>query len=119
MNAAQQEDQDPLFQGDLLDCNNFPNEIILAHTQFDMPTGTSKICNSGRVHGHSLSTNGSGPCYTSQLHIMVSPDMIGKSITCVNDNGITFNQIGNFSIEQCHTTITMIAPSTGKLVIHM
>jgi hypothetical protein len=51
---------------------------------------------------------------------MVSPDMIGKSIKCAYDDGITEKVIGNNSIEECHTTIvTTIAPSTGKLVIHV
>ena len=108
-----------MFQGDLLDCNNSSNEIVLAHNRFDMPSGITRICNNGRVRGHSLPINGSEPYYTSQLHVMVSPDMIGKSIKCINDNGSTIKEIGNFSIEQCHATIVLtIAPSTGKLVIH-
>ena len=84
-------------------------------------TGASGTCNSGRVRGHSLPINDSEPCYTSQLHVTVSTDMIGKRITCVDDNGATTNEIGNFVIEQCHATIvtTIIAPSTGKVVIHV
>ena len=108
-----------VFQGDLLDCNNSPSEIVLVHGHFNTPAGTSIICNSGRVRGHSLPINDSEPCYNSQLHVMVSPDMFGKSIICVDDNGATTNEIGNFSIEQCHTAITTIVPSNGKLVIHV
>ena len=105
-----------VFQGDLLDCND---EMVLTHSRFDMPSGASGICNNVRVHGYSLPINDSEPCYISQLHVTVSPDMIGKSIICVDDNGTTANQIGNFSIEQCHATIvTKTALSTGKLIIH-
>ena len=88
-----------VFQGDLLDCNDSSNEIVLTHSRFDMPSGASGICNSGRVRGHSLPINGSEPCYTSQLHVrvMVSPDMVGKSIMCVDDDGATTNKIGNLS----------------------
>jgi hypothetical protein len=51
---------------------------------------------------------------------MVSPDMIGKSITCVVDDGLKEKVIGNYSIEECHaTTVTTKAPSTGKHVIHV
>ena len=109
-----------VFQGDLLDCNHSSNEIILTHSRFDMPSGASDICNNGRVRGYSLPTNDSEACYTLQLHVIVSPDMIGKSIKCTYDNGATTNEIGNFLIEQCHSMIaTTIAPSTGKYVIHV
>ena len=71
-----------------------------------MPAATSKkLCNGGKVRGYSLPINDSQPCYTSQLHVTVSPDMIGKSIKCVNDNGSITKEIGNFSIEECHATI--------------
>ena len=108
-----------MFQGDLLDCN----EIVLAHSRFsNITAATSGTCNNGRVRGYSLPINGSEPCYTSQVHIMVSPDMIGKSIICVDDDGTTTNQIGNFSIEQCHAALvtkTAQSLSTGKLIIHV
>jgi hypothetical protein len=46
--------------------------------------------------------------------------MVGKSIICVDDDGATTNEIGNYTIEECHTTtVTIVAPSTGKLVIHV
>ena len=107
-----------MFQGEFLDCNSLPNEIVLLHSRFSiMPAGT---CNGGKVYGHSLSFNDTEACYTSQLHVMVCLDMIGKCIICVNDNGTTTEEIGNFSIEKCHATIvTTTAPSTGKLVTHV
>ena len=70
-----------VFQGDLLDCNDSLNEIALIHNRFsNTPAATSRTCNNGRVRGYSLPTNDSEPCYTSQLYVMVSPDMIGKRI---------------------------------------
>ena len=109
-----------VFRGNLLNCNNPLNELILLHSLFsNMPAGALGICNSGRVLGYSLPINDSEPCYTSQLHVTVSPDMIGKSI-CVVDDGAITNKIGNFSIEQCHATIVpKTALSTGKLIIHV
>ena len=108
-----------VFQGDLLDCDG----IILLHSRFsNMSAATSETCNNGRIRGYSLPINDSEPCYTSQLHVTVSPDMTGKSIICVDDNGTTANQIGNFSIEQCHAALvtkTAQSLSTGKLIIHV
>ena len=107
-----------VFQGEFLDCSS-SNEIVLLHSRFKNMTA-SVICNDGKVRGYSLSANDSEPCYTSQLQVMVSPDIIGRSITCAYDNGITEEEIGNYSFEQCHiTTVTTIARSTGKLVIHV
>ena len=110
-----------VFQGDLLDCNVTFNEIVLLHSRFNnTPAGASGTCNSGRIRGYSLPINDSEPCYTSQLHVTVSPDMTRKSIKCVDDNGTIAEEVGNYLIEQCHvTTVTTIAPSTGKLVIHV
>ena len=108
-----------VFQGDLLDCSSSPNEIALLHSRFNMSAGTSGTCNSGKVHGYSLPINSSEPCYTSQLHIIVSPDWIGKSIKCVYDNGTTTEEIGNISIEQCYTAVITVTPTAGKLTIHV
>ena len=107
-----------MFQGDSLDCNSEPNEIVLIHSRFStMPAGT---CNGGKIYGYSLSFNDTEACYTSQLHVVVSPDMIGKSIICIDDNGTTTNEIGNFTIEQCHATIvTKTTLNFGKLIIHI
>ena len=72
-----------VFQGDLLDCNVTSNEIVLLHSRFSNISATaSGICNNGTVHGYSLPINDSEPCYTctSQLHVTVSPDMIGKKL---------------------------------------
>lgn len=110
-----------VFLGGILDCNSSSNEIILIHSRFNMSTGTSKTCNNGKVVGYSLPVYNSNNCYTSLLRITVTQDMIGKSITCVYDNGRTTKEIGSFSMEeiQCYTTtVTTITPSTGKLLIH-
>ena len=107
-----------VFQGDLLDCSSLPNEILLLHSYFNMYGGTSGTCNSGKIHAQSLPLDNQEPCYTSHLHIMVNRDMIGNSIKCVYDDGATVKEVGNFTIEQCHpTTVSTVAPSTGKLVI--
>ena len=110
-----------VFQGNLLECDSSRNEIALLHSRFNTTSAaTNGTCNNGRVHGYSLPINDSEPCYISQLYVMVNPDMIGKSIKCAYDNGTTAKEIGNFSIEQCHAmAVTIIALSTGKLVIHV
>ena len=110
-----------VYHGNLLNCTS--NEITLLHSRFNRSStgGTNGTCNNGKITGQSLSVNDSSNCYTSYLHIMVTPDTIGKSITCTYDNGTATKEIGSFSIEttQCHTmTVTTVTPTTGKPLIH-
>lgn len=110
-----------VFQGNLINCSNTNNEITLLHSRFNALTEIHGICNNGTILGYSLPVNTSSSCYISQLLITVTPDMIGKTIQCVYDNGVTTKEIGNFSIERtrCHKMSVTTAPSTGKLSIHV
>ena len=110
-----------VFHGNLLNCHNTNNEIALLHSRFNTSTGINATCNNGTILGYSLPANASSNCYTSQLHITITPSMVGKKIQCVYDNGVTTDVIGNFSIEgtQCYTmTVTIVTPTstTGKLL---
>ena len=40
-----------------------------------------------------------GNCYTSRLHVMVSPDLIGEGIECISDNG-TVMVVGSSTITE-------------------
>ena len=46
--------------------------------------------------GHSLSVM--GECYTSQLTVMITPDLNGTVISCEHDSGPVVEFIGNYSI---------------------
>jgi hypothetical protein len=96
------------FQGNLLGCN----EIVLLHTRFNSPNGTNGTCNSEKVLGLSLPTDVSGNCYTSLLCIMVPPDIVGETVTCISDDGTTMKEIGNYSVPSS-TKTTTITPFTG------
>ena len=100
-----------VFKGDLLNCSNTNNDIDLLHSRFD--NGTNGTCNDDKILGQSLSTNDTSSCYTSLLCIMVSPDMVGKNVRCVHDNGMTEEDIGNFSIPSS-TTATTTTHLTGN-----
>ena len=93
-----------MFKGDLLNCSNTNDDIALLHSRFD--NGTNGTCNDDKILGQSLLVNVSSNCYTSLLCIMVSPDMVGKSIRCVHDNGMTEEDIGNVSIPSSTTATT-------------
>ena len=79
-----------LWTGSAFSCNS--NDIILLHhSQFSEPGGTSGSCNNGSISGRSIGvTNG---CYSSELDVTVSPDFNGRTILC-NHDGITQRTIG-------------------------
>lgn len=98
-----------VFSGkNLLNCSNTNNEIVLTHSRFN----SSATCNNGKI----LAIHDSGNCSTSLLCVMVSPDMAGKTITCVHDNGETATQIGIYSITS-NITDTTIPPTAGNFLL--
>ena len=77
-----------VWRGSAFDCRN--NDISLINSRFESGTATGE-CNNGSIVGQSIN------CYTSQLNITVSSDMIGKNIECVHDNS-TETIIGTLTI---------------------
>lgn len=101
-----------VFKGNLLNCSS--NEITLLHSRFNNnhSNGTTGACNDGEVLGQSLPIEVSGSCYISLLCIMVTPNVVGKSVTCASDNGTAVKNIGDISIPSS-TQSTTITPFTG------
>lgn len=87
-----------LWKGTAFNCITNSHEIALRHSLFLLPGGASGQCNNGNITGHSLRIEKN--YYTSQLHIMFSPDLVGLSIECIHDNVNSVPQIiGNSTIE--------------------
>ena len=59
------------------------DEILLSHPLYNHTEGTAGTCNNGDIEGQSLGVQGNH--YTSQLNVTVTPDIVGKTITCVYD----------------------------------
>ena len=75
-----------VWKGSAFDCTTSDNEIVLLHSRFQQDARTHKTCNNGSITGEAIKVEEN--YYTSQLHVTVSLDMIGKSIECAND-GVT------------------------------
>jgi hypothetical protein len=77
-----------------MECTN--TEFTLFHSLFSQ--GTAVTCNGGSIVGRSVGVEGN--CYTSQLEIFVSANIIGTTIFCVYDNGLPMGEtdIGNRTI---------------------
>ena len=106
-----------VFHGNLLNCSSSHDEIVLLHNRFNQES-QNVTCNNGKVLGQSLPVNDSENCYTSLLCIMVTPDMVGKTVRCTRDNGTTTVEIGNYLISPMflNTTATTITPTTGNFI---
>ena len=85
-----------VWRGTVLNCTMSDHEIVLLHSRFESDRGTLRTCNNGAIVGQSLRVENNS-CYTSQLNITVSPEMIGETIECAHDHGTT-NTIGSLTI---------------------
>ena len=74
--------------------------IELPHLEFTRPGGVNRSCSDSVdapiATGRSLSAV--SECYTSQLTIMVTPDLNGTSVSCEHDNGTNVECIDIYSI---------------------
>ena len=80
-----------VWKGSAFDCHNARDSIHLSHSQLF----SSKTCTGAAIKGQIIRVMDN--CYTSQLNVNVSSDMIEKSIECVHDND-TQCLIGNISL---------------------
>ena len=81
-----------IWRGTAFKCTGESNEIILRHSEFDSPTGTSGTCNSGAIVGQSLRVENTN-CYVSQLNITIQSLFNNKTVECVYSSD-TENIIG-------------------------
>ena len=87
-----------VWMGDFFRCPNGKREIGLLHSDFTVQGGglySTPICNNGNVVGRIVrAENG---CYTSQLNVTLTSDIIGQSIECAYDNG-TIHRVGSLGV---------------------
>ena len=62
-------------------------EITLFHSDFGIPGAARAVCNSGAVVGYNIGVENN--CYTSNLDILVSPGLDGRTVECIMDDGVT------------------------------
>lgn len=97
-----------VWQGTAFQCVG--NRIVLRHSQFTAPQGTTGECNNGliMITGRSLRVDSdSGDCYTSQLNITVISSLSNHTVECAYSGGGT-SVIGSSTIDI----------SRGKKIVH-
>ena len=80
-----------VWQGSVFKCPSSQDSISLIHSR----SSNIKTCNGAAISGQIIRVEDN--CYTSQLNVNVSSDMIEESIECAHDNG-TQSLIGNISL---------------------
>ena len=72
-----------VWTGGGFNCPSTNNRIILKNTAEYITT--FGVCNSGSIIGRGISV--AGDHFTSELNINYTPDLKGKNVTCIYDNG--------------------------------
>ena len=80
-----------MWRRSFFNCPSENNEIAFRHSQF--VAGATESCTNGAIIGQSLSSDNGQ--FISQLSIMVSPDIIGQTLTCEHDDGSRILLIGS------------------------
>ena len=83
-----------IWDGSALDCPSRANEIILRHSQFAFPPGTSGSCNDGAIVARSIGVETNNFCFISELNITVSSSLHSKTILCIHASSLSLRIIG-------------------------
>ena len=86
--------QGTLWSGNVFNCPSSSNEIYLLEGSFL----NSVTCNNGMITGRVVRIDEASGLYTSQLSIIVSSELIGKYVSCAQDDGSTTELIGSATI---------------------
>ena len=70
-----------IWTGTAFNCSSSENEITLLHVYINR----IYTCNNGAIVARMLSVDGKK--YTSQLNVTVTPEIAGKTIACIHNNG--------------------------------
>ena len=81
-------------------------EVTLFHSEFGVPGAARGVCNNGAVVGYN--TGVENDCYTSQLDVLVSPGLNGRTVECIIDTGTVSTVI--------NTSTLLITTSKNKLI---
>ena len=82
-------------------------EITLFHSDFGIPGAARGVCNNGAVVGYNIGVE--NDCYTSNLDILVSPGLNGRTVECIMDDGVINTLID--------TATLSISNATSKTII--
>ena len=89
-----------IWRGNAFSCASSTDEINLLESGIAQAPAT---CNDGAIIGRVIHTDEA--FYTSQLSVTVSSDLIGKNVSCIQDDGSTAITIGSSIITPTTTGV--------------
>ena len=100
-----------MWSGTAFDCS--AGEISILHSSF---VGIAGSCNNGAIIGRGVTLNGNQ--YTSHLDVVLSDELVGRTVTCSVDDG-NLNLIGNMSLTINNTSEFGQHHGITKLLHHL
>ena len=92
-----------IWRGTAFNCTARGHAIALRHSLFSTPQGAHGQCNNGNITGHSLSKDSGN--FTSEIHVLFNPNLLGRTIECIHNNITSYEIIGNSTIVSTTGTI--------------
>jgi hypothetical protein len=94
-----------VWTGAAFDCKNSNNMIVLVQRPSSNSTGDTSIqqeCNDGSIVAHSFRVDNISDViyYTSRLNVKINPNIAGKNISCLLDDGTILSPIGSITVTQ-------------------
>ena len=83
-----------VWTGTAFKCASTRNAIVFLYNRLD---SVNKTCNDGGIVGKITEVHGNN--YTSQVMIILSPFLIGKTVECRHDNGTVESLVEKYTIE--------------------
>ena len=111
-----------VWRGSAFNCLSSNNEIVLLHQPIISNEVYYYTCNNGAIAAWIISVDGN--TYTSQLNVTVTPEIAGKTIECLHDDGsfvytlfsLTISIIGLFpSIMYVHVASQLITKNDNTI----
>jgi hypothetical protein len=92
-----------------------PLPVFLRHREFIAGTTEPTVCNRGSLVIQSIGVESS--CYTSQLNVLFNASLIGRTVTCVYDNGSVAIEIGSLSISGNKKCKPILTPKQTRFIL--
>ena len=84
-----------IWMGDFFHCSSGNQAIEFVHNHFQGEATKYRTCNNGSIAGRIVRAENNS--FTSQLNIILTPDIAGRSIKCAYDNG-TIHRVGSLNL---------------------
>ena len=94
-----------VWSGSAFQCAS--REITLRNSDFGSIPLPAMICNDGKIIGHGILQHNN--CFTSQLNVTLSEELVGRTVTCGIDDGRQLTTINN--------TVLTISTSKKSIII--